>query len=75
MKYKNSNMNLKDIAVELGVANILEGSIQLTENKIRITAQLIEAETDKHLWAETYDRDINDIFDSDIREIKQYVDY
>ena len=62
MRYKNTNMSLKDIAKELNVAHILEGSIQRTENKIRVVGQLIEAKTDKHVWAETYDSDFDDIF-------------
>jgi len=62
MRYKDTEMNLKEIAEELNVANILEGSIQRTENEIRVVSQLIEAETDKHLWAETYDADFEDIF-------------
>ena len=47
---------------KLNVANILEGSIQRTSNKIRVVGQLIEAKTDKHLWAETYDEEFEDIF-------------
>ena len=62
MRYKNTDMSLKDIAKELNVANILEGSIQRTDRKIRVVGQLIEAKTDRHLWAETYDADFNDIF-------------
>ena len=62
MRYKDKDMNLKEIAEELGVANILEGSIQRTGSKIRVVAQLIEAETDQHLWAETYDEEFEDIF-------------
>jgi len=62
MRYKNTKMSLKDIAKELNVANILEGSIQKTGNKIRVVGQLIETSTDKHIWAETYDSDFDDIF-------------
>lgn len=54
--------NLKKIAAELGVANILEGSVRRAGNRIRVTAQLIDARTDEHLWAETYDGDADDIF-------------
>jgi len=54
--------NLGEIARKLGVANILEGSVQKAGNKVRINVQLIEAATDTHLWAETYDRDLDDIF-------------
>ena len=54
--------NLKNIAAELGVANVLEGSVRRAGNKVRVTAQLIDARTDEHLWAETYDGDLTDIF-------------
>ncbi|HWA28576.1 MAG TPA: TIR domain-containing protein [Lacunisphaera sp.] len=57
-----SSRNLRKIAAELGVANILEGSVRRAGNKIRVTAQLIDAHTDEHLWAETYDGDADDIF-------------
>ncbi|MFC1565375.1 protein kinase [Candidatus Neomarinimicrobiota bacterium] len=62
IQYKNSTKSLKEIAKELNVANILEGSVRRVEDRIRITTQLIDAETDVHLWAETYDRDYADIF-------------
>ena len=62
MRYKDTKMSLKEIAAELNVANILEGSIQRTGNKIRVVGQLIETRTDNHLWSETYDKDFNDIF-------------
>ena len=62
MKYKNSNKSLKEIGKELGVANILEGSIRRVGERVRITGQLINAICDEHLWAEKYDRDIKDIF-------------
>ena len=62
MKYKNSNKSLKEIGKELGVANILEGSIRRVGERVRITGQLINAINDQHLWAEKYDRDIKDIF-------------
>ncbi|MBI4626475.1 MAG: TIR domain-containing protein [Verrucomicrobia bacterium] len=54
--------NLKKIAAELGVANVLEGSVRRAGNKVRVTVQLIDARTDQHLWAEKYDRDLTDIF-------------
>jgi TolB-like protein/DNA-binding winged helix-turn-helix (wHTH) protein/Flp pilus assembly protein TadD len=60
--FKNHNDSLADIAKQLGVKNILEGSIRKDGNKIRITAQLIDAKTDTHLWSNTYDRELNDIF-------------
>ena len=62
MKYKDSNKTLKTIGKELGVANILEGSIRRVGERVRITGQLINATNDQHLWAEKYDRDIKDIF-------------
>jgi TolB-like protein len=62
MRYKDTDMSLIEIAKELNVANILEGSIQRKGNKIRVVGQLIEASTNNHLWAETYDEDIDDIF-------------
>ena len=61
-RYRNTELPIKEIAKELGVASILEGSVQKIGNNVRITAQLIEAKTDVPLWSETYDRDISDIF-------------
>ena len=54
--------NLRKIAQQLGVANVVEGSVQRAGNRVRVTAQLIDAHTDRHLWAETYDRDLADVF-------------
>src|SRR5205823_434896 len=62
MRYASHPPNLREIAQQLGVANILEGSVQRAEGAVRVNVQLIEAETDSHLWAETYDRDIKNIF-------------
>ncbi|SVD16661.1 uncharacterized protein METZ01_LOCUS369515, partial [marine metagenome] len=62
MRYKDTDMSWQEIAEELNVANILEGSIQRKGNKIRVVGQLIEAKTNNHLWSETYDEDIDDIF-------------
>ena len=63
MQYKSdAPRNLREIAAQLGVANVVEGSVQRSGNKIRVTAQLIEARTDTHLWAEHFDRDLSDIF-------------
>src|SRR5437667_4978031 len=60
--------NLPQIAKQLGVANILEGSVQKSNDQVRVTVQLINATTDTHLWAEIYDRKLTDIFavESDI---------
>ena len=60
--FKNKNKNIKQIAAQLGVRNILEGSVRKSGNKIRITAQLIDAANGYHLWSQTYDRELGDIF-------------
>jgi TolB-like protein/lipoprotein NlpI len=60
--YKGKDINLVDVARELNVAHILEGSVRKAGNQVRITAQLIEARTDTHLWSETYDRSLDNIF-------------
>jgi adenylate cyclase len=60
--YKSKAVKVKDVSRELGVRYVLEGSVQKLSNKVRINAQLIDANTDHHLWAERYDRDINDLF-------------
>ena len=62
LHYRNTQKTIKEIAGELGVGVVLEGSTRRNGNMIRITAQLIDAETEKHLWADTYDRPYNDIF-------------
>jgi TolB-like protein len=61
-RYRNTELSIKEIARELGVSSILEGSVQKAGNNVRITVQLIEAKTDVHLWSETYDKDLSDIF-------------
>ncbi|MCK5439932.1 MAG: hypothetical protein KAI97_08305, partial [Gemmatimonadetes bacterium] len=63
MRYKDTDKNLRQIGAELGATAILEGSVRHAGDKIRIVAQLIDVETDTHLWAETYDRGMADIFD------------
>jgi TolB-like protein len=60
--FKGQNLELTEIAERLNVAHILEGSVRKAGNKVRITAQLIEARSDTHLWSETYDRELDDIF-------------
>jgi TolB-like protein/Flp pilus assembly protein TadD len=69
-KYKSAPDNLREIAQELGVANILEGTVQKAGDQVRITVQLINALKDDHLWAETYDRKMTDIFgvESDVAQ-------
>ena len=54
--------NLREIGQQLGVAHVVEGSVQRAANKVRVNAQLIDARTDAHLWAQTYDRDLADVF-------------
>jgi len=58
MEYKDTTRNIREIAQELGVANILEGGIQRSGKQVRINVQLIDAANDKHLWAEIYDREL-----------------
>lgn len=58
MEYKNTTKKIPEIAKELGVANILEGGIQRSGNQVRINVQLIDAQTDEHLWAEIFDREL-----------------
>jgi adenylate cyclase len=60
--YKDRSVSTKQIAKELGVKYILEGSVQRAGDRVRITAQLIDATTDFHMWSDTYDRDLSDIF-------------
>lgn len=62
LQYKNSNKKLEEIGEELNVATILEGSVRRVNNQVRIVSQLIDVKTDEHLWAETYDRELKDIF-------------
>jgi TolB-like protein/Tfp pilus assembly protein PilF len=61
-RYKSSPDNLPQIAKELGVANILEGSVQKSQDQVRVNVQLINAATDAHLWADSFDRKLIDIF-------------
>ena len=63
MPYKSGiARNLRKIGHELGVANLVEGSVQRVGNRVRVNAQLVDARTDRHLWAQTYDRDLTDVF-------------
>ncbi|MEO5721098.1 MAG: protein kinase, partial [Chthoniobacterales bacterium] len=62
-QYKSGTArNLRDIGTTLGVAHLLEGSVQRVASRVRVNAQLIDARTDAHLWAQTYDRDVADVF-------------
>ncbi|MBV9347924.1 MAG: transcriptional regulator [Pseudolabrys sp.] len=60
--YKNQPVAVKDFAQKLGVRYVVEGSVRKSQNRVRVTAQLIDAETGAHLWAEQYDRQIEDVF-------------
>jgi len=60
--FKGKSTKIPDIARELGVSHILEGSIRRLDNRIRVTAQLVSSDNGYHLWSQTYDRDLNDVF-------------
>ena len=60
--YKDKSVKLSDVARELNVAHVLEGSVRTSDDRVRVTAQLIEAFSDRHLWSQTYDRKLEDIF-------------
>jgi len=62
MEYRGTTKKIRQIGQELGVAWLLEGSVQRAGNKVRVTGQLINARTDEHVWAQSYDRDLTDIF-------------
>jgi TolB-like protein len=63
MHYKSGiARNLREIREQLGVAHVLEGSVQRSGNRVRVNAQLVDARTDRHLWGQTYDRDLADVF-------------
>jgi serine/threonine protein kinase/tetratricopeptide (TPR) repeat protein len=62
MQFKTRDQSLREIGVTLDVATLLEGSVRRAGSRVRIVSQLIDAETDRHLWAETYDRELTDIF-------------
>jgi serine/threonine-protein kinase len=63
MQYKNVRArNLREIGKQLGVAHVLEGSVQQSANRVRVNVQLIDARTDAHVWAQTYDRELADVF-------------
>jgi TolB-like protein/Tfp pilus assembly protein PilF len=62
LQYKNTNKDIPAIGTELGVSNVVEGSIRKVGNKVRIVVQLIDVKTDIHLWSETFDREIEDVF-------------
>jgi adenylate cyclase len=62
MQYRKNPKTVKELSRELEVGTILEGSVRKAGNKLRITVQMIDANKDKHLWADSYDRDLNDVF-------------
>ena len=68
LRYQDSDLSIPEIARELNVGTVMEGSVRYANERVRITMQLIDAETDEHLWSETYDREFADIFaiESDI---------
>ena len=61
-KYKSKPEDLKTVSQQLGVANVVEGTVQRAADKVRVNVQLIDARADAHLWAKTYDRDVKDVF-------------
>src|SRR5205823_3362506 len=61
-KYQSKPEDLKTVSQQLGVANVVEGTVQRAADKVRVNVQLIDARTDTHLWAKSYDRDKKDIF-------------
>src|SRR5205809_660770 len=63
LHYKSgAGRNLRQVGEELGVANVVEGSVQRAANRVRVNAQLVDARTDRHVWGQTYDRDLADVF-------------
>src|SRR6267154_2782035 len=73
-RYKNKSQKLSEIAKQLGVANLLEGSVQKTNDQVRVNVQLIRAANDSHLWAETFDRKLTDIFSVESEVAKAIAD-
>lgn len=74
MQYKDTEKTIPEIAEELGVSYVLEGSIRKYGDQVRVTAQLIQAEEDGHLWAENYDKTLTDIFKIQTEVSKEIVD-
>src|SRR5205809_1546954 len=73
-RYKKTSQKLSEIANQLGVANLLEGSVQKTTDQVRVNVQLIRAADDSHLWAETFDRRVTDIFSVESEVAKAIAD-
>ena len=61
-QYRTGTRNLREIGEALGVAHVLEGTVRRAGNRVRVNAQLINARTDAHIWAETFDRELTDLF-------------
>ncbi len=74
MLYKASPKSASQIGAELGVVSILEGSVRKSGSRLRVTAQLIDARTDRHLWCKTYDRELDDVFAVQSEIAKQVVE-
>src|SRR5439155_8819091 len=72
--YKSAQENLRDVARQLGVAHILEGSVQKNADGVRVNVQLIKATTDSHLWSDTFDRKLTDIFSVESEVAKAIAD-
>src|SRR5262245_58616675 len=72
--YKSAPENLREIAKQLGVAHVLEGSVQKSGNAVRVNVQLIKAANDSHLWADTFDRKLTDIFSVESEVAKAIAD-
>ena len=62
MQYRHTTKTTRQIGTDLGVAYVLEGSVRRAGNKVRVTGQLINARSDEHVWAKSYDRDLTDVF-------------
>ena len=74
LRYQSKPRNLIEVAKQLGLANILEGSVQKIADQVRVNVQLINAQTDSHLWAETYDQKLTDVFSVESEIAKRAAD-
>ena len=74
MQYQSSTKPISQVGAELGVSSILEGSVRKAGNRLRVTAQLIDATSDRHLWARSYDRELDDVFAIQSEIAKQVAD-
>jgi TolB-like protein/cytochrome c-type biogenesis protein CcmH/NrfG len=74
VRYKNKPEDLKTVAQQLGVATVLEGTVQRAGDRVRVNVQLIDARTDAHLWAKNYDRELKDVFDVQSEIAEQIAD-